>query len=403
MKLPFFIARRYLFAKKSHNVINIISLISASGIALGTMALIIILSVYNGFEGLIKSLYKTHESDLLIVARESKSFVPHSESFDIIRSSDKVASFCEIIEENIFINYSGQEAVATIKGVDSNYQSITKLKDYIVDGNFALYHGEVPQAIVGRGIANNLGLNVNFVDAIFLYFPSRTRPISVVNPASSLNQERVFPAGVFSIEQGFDNKYVYIPIEVARNLTEYDNEVTAVELYLNNGADIEALKSKFGKALGSGFIVKNRYEQNETLYKMMGSEKLSIYIILLFVIIIISCNLFGSLSMLIIEKREDVESLKSMGANDKLIKQIFLLEGWLISILGIIAGTVLGLAICFIQMKFGIVPMPGNFIINSYPVILKFSDVVLTVCGVAIIGYLAAKLPLLILKKVESF
>lgn len=403
MKLPFFIARRYLFAKKSHNVINIISLISASGIALGTMALIIILSVYNGFEGLIKSLYKTHESDLLIVARESKSFVPHSESFDIIRSSDKVASFCEIIEENIFINYSGQEAVATIKGVDSNYQSITKLKDYIVDGNFALYHGEVPQAIVGRGIANNLGLNVNFVDAIFLYFPSRTRPISVVNPASSLNQERVFPAGVFSIEQGFDNKYVYIPIEVARNLTEYDNEVTAVELYLNKGADIEALKSKFGKALGSGFIVKNRYEQNETLYKMMGSEKLSIYIILLFVIIIISCNLFGSLSMLIIEKREDVESLKSMGANDKLIKQIFLLEGWLISILGIIAGTVLGLAICFIQMKFGIVPMPGNFIINSYPVILKFSDVALTVCGVAIIGYLAAKLPLLILKKVESF
>jgi ABC-type lipoprotein release transport system permease subunit len=367
------------------------------------MALIIILSVYNGFEGLIKSLYKTHESDLLIVAREGKSFVPHSDSFKFIRSSGKVASFCEIIEENIFINYSGHESVATIKGVDSSYQSITKLSDYMVDGDFSLYHGEVPQAIVGRGIANNLGLNINFVDGLFLYFPSRNRPISFVNPASSLNQERVFPAGVFSIEQGFDNKYIYIPIEVARNLTEYDNEVTSVELYVKDGTDINALKDEFGKVLGNGFTVKNRYEQNETLYKMMGSEKLSIYIILLFVIIIISCNLFGSLSMLIIDKREDVESLKSMGANDKLIKQIFLLEGWFISILGIIAGTVLGLAICFIQMKFGIVPMPGNFIIDSYPVVLKFSDVVLTICGVATIGYLAAKLPLLILKKVENF
>ncbi len=403
MKLSFFIARRYLFAKKSHNVINIISLISASGIALGTMALIIILSVYNGFEGLIKSLYKTHESDLLIVASEGKSFVPHSDKFDIIRSSDKVASFCEIIEENIFINYSGKEAVATIKGVDSIYCSITKLKDYMVDGDFSLYHGEVPQAIVGRGVANNLGLNINFVDGLFLYFPSRNRPVSFINPAASLNQERVFPAGIFSVEQGFDNKYIYVPVETARSLTEYDDEVTSVELYVKKGTDINALRNLFSNVLGDGFIVKNRYEQNETLYKMMGSEKLSIYIILLFVIVIISCNLFGSLSMLIIEKREDVESLKSMGANDKLIKQIFLLEGWLISILGIIAGTLLGLAICFIQMKFGIVPMPGNFIIDSYPVVVKFTDVILTVCGVATIGYLAAKLPLLILKKVENF
>lgn len=403
MILPFFIAKRYLFAKKSHNVINIISLISASGIALGTMALIIILSVYNGFEGLIKSLYSAHDSDLLIIPREGKSFVPHSQGFDFIRSSEKVARFCEIIEENIFIKYSQQESVATIKGVDSNYQAITQLRDFITDGEFSLYQGEVPQAIVGRGIANNLRLNIHFVDPLYLYFPSRNNPISLINPTSSLNQERVFPSGIFSIEQGFDNKYIYIPIEVARNLTEYDNEVTSVELYLKEGTDTEQLKDEFSKALGEDFIIKNRYEQNETLYRMMGSEKLSIYIILLFVIIIISCNLFGSLSMLIIEKREDVESLKSMGANDKLIKHIFLLEGWFISIIGIIAGTILGLIICFIQMKYGIVTMPGNFIIDSYPVVVKFVDVTLTVCGVAAIGYLAAKLPLLILKKVENF
>lgn len=403
MILPFFIAKRYLFAKKSHNVINIISLISASGIALGTMALIIILSVYNGFEGLIKSLYNTHESDLMIVPKEGKSFIPHSQGFDLIRSSKNVFRFCEVIEENIFIKYSQQESVATIKGVDSNYLAISTLGDFIVDGKFSLYQGELPQAVVGRGVANNLGLNINFVDPLYLYFPSRSRAVSLINPTSSLNQERVFPSGIFSIEQGFDNKYIYIPIEVARNLCEYENEVTSVELYLNEGSDIEKLKEEFGKAIGDAFMINNRYEQNETLYKMMASEKLSIYIILLFVIIIISCNLFGSLSMLIIEKREDVVSLKSMGANNKLIKQVFLLEGWFISILGIITGTALGLIICFIQIKYGVVTMPGNFIINAYPVVIKFSDVALTICGVAIIGYLAAKLPLLILKKTDYF
>lgn len=378
-------------------------MISSGGIALGTMALIVILSVYNGFEDLIKSLYRTHDSDLMIVPKEGKCFVPQSEGFDFIRSSGKVVSFCEVIEENIFIKYSQQESVATIKGVDSSYQKITKLGDFIVDGEFSLYHGELPQAVLGKGVANNLGLNINFTDALYLYFPSRNRTISLMNPTSSLNQEKVFPAGIFSIEQGFDNKYIYIPIEVARNLTEYDKEVTSVELYLKEGSNTEQLKALFGKAIGDKFIIKNRYEQNETLYKMMESEKLSIYIILLFVIIIISCNLFGSLSMLIIEKQDDVESLKSMGANDKLIKQVFLLEGWLISILGIIIGTVLGLLICFIQIKYGTVTMPGNFIIDAYPVVVKASDVVLTVCGVAIIGYLAAKLPLLIIKKVENF
>ncbi len=403
MILPFFIAKRYLFAKKSHNVINIISLISASGIALGTMALIIILSVYNGFEGLIKSLYSTHDCDLLILPKDGKSFIPVSDDFSKIKSSDKIASFCEIIEENIFIKYSQQESVATIKGVDSNYQKITKLKDYLSDGEFSLYQGEIPQAIVGRGIASNLGLKIHFIDALYLYFPSRSRAISLINPTSSLNMERVYPSGIFSIEKGFDNKYIYIPLEVARNLTEYSKEVTSVEIFLKEGADSQELKKEFGKILGDKYIIKDRYEQNETLYKMMSSEKFSIYIILLFVIIIISCNLFGSLSMLIIEKREDVESLKSMGANDKLIKQIFLLEGWLISILGIVAGAILGLIICYIQIKFGVVTMPGNFIIDSYPVIVKFSDVLLTISGVAIIGYLAAKLPLLILRKVENF
>ena len=403
MKLSLFIAKRYLFAKKSHNVINIISLISAIGIALGTAALIIILSVYNGFEGLITNLYGTYEADLLITPSTGKSFIPHGQTFDIIRGDSRVKAFCEAIEENVFVKYGEQESVATIKGIDSTFTSVTKLNEFIKEGSFSVWHGEIPQAILGRTMAFNLGVRVHFVDPIYLYFPSRYTPVSLLNPASSLNTERVFPAGIFSLEQGFDKKYIFIPIEIARDLLEYDNEVTSAEVYLADGADIQQIKNDFRKVLGTDFIIKDRFEQNETLYKMMKSEKLTIYIILFFILIIISCNLFGSLSMLIIEKREDAGTLLSLGAKDSLVKRIFLLEGWMISLLGIVAGTFLALFFCFLQQTFGIIPMPGNFIVKSYPVIVKLSDVLLTVCGIALIGLLAARLPFVIVKKFENF
>lgn len=403
MKFPLFIAKRYLFAKKSHNVINIISLISAIGIAIGTAALIIILSVYNGFEGLITDLYGTHEADLLITSNDTKSFSPHTNTFDSLRSDTRVKAFCETIEENVFVKYREQESVATIKGVDTSFTSVTKLNDFIKEGDFSLWHGETPQAIMGRSLAFNLGLRIHFVDPIYLYFTSRYTPVSLANPTSSLNRERVFPAGIFAIEQGYDKKYIYIPIETARELLEYDDEVTSVEIYVTEEEDIEVLKKDIRLMLGDSFSVKDRHEQNETLYKMMKSEKLSIYIILFFILIIISCNLFGSLSMLIIEKSEDAGTLRSMGARDSLVKKIFLLEGWMISLLGILAGTAVALLFCLIQQTFGIIPMPGNFIVESYPIVVKLSDVLLTICGIALIGLLAARLPFLLVKKFENF
>ena len=378
-------------------------MISATGIAVGTAALIIILSVYNGFEGLIKSLYGTYESDLLITPVTGKSFSPNSHDFEEIRRDPRIAAFCEIVEENIFIKYGEQESVATIKGVDSVYSGITQLGKYIKEGKFSLYHGEVPQAILGRSLAYHLGLRVHFVDPIYIYFPSRNTPLSMINPASSLNRERLFPSGIFSIEQGFDRKYLFVPIEVARELLEYEEEVSSVELYVKNSGDINNLKKDIKNLLKGNYYIKDRYEQNETLYKMMESEKLTIYIILLFVLVIISCNLFGSLSMLIIEKREDAETLKALGAGDRLIRRIFLIEGWMISLLGIAAGTIIALILCFAQQTFGIIPMPGNFIINSYPVVVKTSDVIITICGIAVIGFFAARLPLLIVKKTEKF
>ena len=378
-------------------------MISAAGIAIGTAALIIILSVYNGFEGLIKSLYSTYESDLLITPVVGKSFSPKTAQFDKIRSNNNIAAFCEVIEENVFVKYGNQESVATIKGVDTSFERITLIKNFIKEGKFSLYHGEIPQAIMGRSMAFHLGLRVHFVEPIELYFPSRNRTLSIINPSSSLNIQEVFPVGLFTLDQNFDNKYIFIPIEVTRNLLEYEQEVTSVEIYTKPLVNIELLKEKITKTLGPDYFVKDRYEQNETLYKMMKSEKVSIYIILLFVLIIISCNLFGSLSMLIIEKKDDAETLKALGANDTLIKRIFLLEGWMISLLGIFAGVVVALFFSFIQQQFGIIPMPGNFIVSSYPIIVNFQDVILTICGIAIIGLLSAMLPFFIVKKIENF
>lgn len=378
-------------------------MISAAGIAIGTAALIIILSVYNGFEGIIKSLYSTYESDLLITPAIGKTFSPNTAQFQQVRDNQNIAEFCEIVEENVFVKYGNQESVATIKGVDSNFAHITQIKKYIKEGEFSLFHGETPQAIMGRSMAFRLGLRVHFIDPLQLYFPSRNRALSIVNPASSLNMQEIFPAGLYTLDQGFDNKYIFIPIEVARNLLEYEHEVTSVEIYTKGNVNIEQLKAEIKKIVGPDYFVKDRYEQNETLYKMMKSEKVSIYIILLFVVIIISCNLFGSLSMLIIEKKDDTNTLKALGANDKMIKRIFLLEGWMISLLGIFVGVVIALFSSFIQQQFGIIPMPGNFIVSSYPIIVNLQDVVLTICGIAAIGLFSAMLPFLIVKKIENF
>lgn len=378
-------------------------MISASGIAVGTAALIIILSVYNGFEDLIKSLYSTHECDLLITPARGKSFDPKTAEFEKVRHLADIKHFCEIVQENVFVKYNNEEAVATVKGVDSVFQSFTGLKNYMSEGEFKLWHGEIPQAVIGRGISMNLGVRTHFIDPLILYLPSRTREISLINPSSSLNTEKVFPSGIFSLEKGYDNSYIFVPIDIARSLTEYEHDVSSVELYLKDGSNQKVLKADIEKILGGSFVVKTRYQQNETLYKMMSAEKISIYIILLFVIIIISTNLFGSLSMLIIEKKEDVTTLRSMGADDNSIRRIFLFEGWLISLLGIIAGVVIGIVVCLLQIRFGLVPMPGNFIVEAYPVVIKVWDILLTIAGVGLIGYVASMLPSRFFKKSDIF
>ena len=397
MNLPFFIARRYLFARKSHNVINIISAISAVGMAVGTAALIIILSVYNGFDALVKSMLGNIEPDLLVTPVSGKTFVPGGEAYDWAYGQDAVENMCCVLEENVFISHEGHQCIATAKGVDSIYEEESPLRNHLREGVFRLHRGDVPMASVGAGLASSMGISPRFVAPIEIFYPSRTRNISLSNPVASLESVKVFPSSIFNINSDIDSRYLILPLETMQELLEYESdEVSGVEIRLREGlphSEVKRLQKEMSARLGDSFKVSDRFQQNESLYKMMKYEKLSIYMILIFIIIIIAFNIFGSLSMLIIEKRGDIETLRSMGARDRLLKNVFVLEGWMISLLGLAAGLVLGISFALIQQYTGLIKMPGNFVVQAYPVILSWKDILATAAGVAAVGYLIALLP----------
>ena len=396
MRLAPFIAKRYIFAKKSHNVINIISAISAIGMAIGTAALIIIMSVYNGFDSLIRSMMGNVEPDLLITPVSGKVFVPEGEVYDWIYDQEAVASMSCVLQEQVFINYDGKQGLAKAKGVDWIYEEETPLREHLVEGEFRLHKGDIPLAAVGASLAYELGLSPRFLAPVEVYFPARDRKISTSNPFASLESIKVWPSCTFAVNADVDSELMILPIEKMRELLEYDDEVSAIELRLTTGTgekEAARLQEEISARLGSGFNVKDRFQQNESLYKMMKYEKAAIYMILLFVIIIIAFNIFGSLSMLIIEKKSDIETLRSLGAQDNLIRRIFVLEGWLISLIGMGAGLVVGIAFALMQQHFGFIKMPGHFTVQAYPIIISFSDILLTIAGVAVIGYIIAMLP----------
>lgn len=393
MHLPSFIAWRYLFAKKSHNVINIISLISTLGIVLGTMALIIVLSVYNGFQSIVDNLYSKYEADLVILPASGKTFNV-DQRFVEIKADTNILAFSEVIEENIFTTYDTRQSIATIKGIDHEYEQTTPLSNYLVEGEFKLKQGEINQCVLGLGLSRELGVRTSFISPLEIYFPRRNGQILSMNPATALNKVVVFPSGIISIQQSFDNNFLFAPIESARKLLEYaENEVSYIELRLKDPEQYGNVQKSISKLLDKDLVIRNRYQQNETVYKMMKYEKIVIYMILLFIILVITCNIFGSLSMLIIEKKNDIETLRSMGATPNLIRKIFLLEGWFISLFGTIIGLVLGLLIALAQQHFKIISMPGNFIIDHYPMIVMWQDVGLVFIGTAIIGLLVTSLP----------
>ena len=397
MRLAGFIARRYLFAKKSHNVINIISAISAIGMAIGTAALIIILSIYNGFDMLIKSMMSNVEPDLLITPASGKTFVPEGETYDWIYEQESVKNMCCTLQEQVFISYDGQPGLAQVKGVDWIYEGESPIRDHLREGDFTLHKGDIPLAAVGASLAYEMGISPRFLTPIEIYFPSRTRRISMANPAASLEKIKVWPSCTFTVNSEVDSRLMIIPIEKMWELLEYEKqEVSAIEIRVVEGTsakDIAELKKNMQERLGPDYKVKDRFQQNESLYKMMKYEKAAIYMILLFIIIIIAFNIFGSLSMLIIEKKDDMQTLRSLGAKDSLIKRIFVLEGWMISLVGLAVGLVIGVGFSLLQQHFGFIKMPGSYIVQAYPVILSPIDIAITAVGIALIGYLIALMP----------
>jgi lipoprotein-releasing system permease protein len=400
VKLSLYIAKRYLFAKKSRNAINVISSISVAGVTVGTMALIIVLSVFNGLETLVRSIFNTFDPDLKITPLTGKTFVPDSSKLILLSSVNGVACYSQCIEENALLKYGEKQYIATIKGVDATYTSINSIDSSMWEGEFILYSDQGrPYAIPGIGIANYLGIRVNFITPLNIYVPKRSGSVDL-NPENAFIRNYIFPSGIFQVEQEYDSKYVFLPIDFARDLLEYKKEVSSLEIKFDVSAQQSAVQKEVTQIFGNDFIVQNKYEQQELFYKVMRSERLAIFFILTLIIIIASFSIIGSLTMLIIEKERDIEILRSLGADNTLIRKIFIFEGWLISIFGAFAGILLGFLICWIQQHYGIIRLHGeSLVMDAYPVVMKIKDFIIVLLTVLIIGFWAAWYPVRFLTK----
>lgn len=394
MSLPSFVARRYLFAKKSSNAINIISAISVTGVTVGTMALVIVLSVFNGFDNLVKSLFNSFDPDLKISLAEGKTFIPDEDRLKALTEMPGVAAFTKVIEENALIRYGDKQLPATVKGVDQNYLKVSGLDTMVVEGEFILRDQGMDFTVIGMGISYYLSVGLGFINPLTIYMPKKTEGYSV-DPATAFNAYNIHPKGIFSIEQEYDQKYLIVPFRFAAKLLDDSLSISALEVKLGKGVQVDQIQRKVQALFGKDFIVKNRYQQKEVFYKIMKYEKWAIFFILSFILMVASFNIIGSLSMLIIEKKKDIETFQSMGADKGLIRSIFLYEGLMISVFGALVGTVVGVAICWAQMHFGIVKLSGSgsFIIDAYPVAIKFTDIVFSFITVLAIGFFAAWYP----------
>lgn len=395
MNLSFYIARRYLLGKKSQNAINIISGISILGVTVGTMALVIVLSVFNGFDFVVKSLFNSFDPDLKISVVEGKTFSSDPVMNKAIRDLPGVVAMSEVLEENVLLLYGDKQHIATIKGVDDSFQKVSGLDSMVYDGSMKLKDENRSYAVVGQGIAYSLRVGLNFINPLFVYTIDRTARVNMSQPEESIRRDFIYPSGIFAIEQEYDSRYLVCPIEFVRNLLSYPGENTFLELKLDPAFPADQIQKEIEGIVGDRYQVKNRQQQNELFYRVMKSEKWAIFLILTFILIIASFNIIGSLSMLIIDKKNDIITLRNMGANNRLISRIFLAEGWLISLVGSLVGIVLGTTFSWIQQHFGIIKLSGSgtFVIDAYPVQIEAPDILLVWITVLVIGWLAAKYP----------
>ena len=400
MNLPLKIARRYLFAKKSTNAINIISGISVFGISVGTAALILVLSVFNGFEDLITSLFSNFNPDVKVTPYKGKTFKLEEEKLAAIKNLDGVAFVSRTLEEVAFFEYQGSQDFGTLKGVDENYHNVTSIDSTIREGVYQLQDEDRNLAILGVGLRNKLSVNVgDYLSTLSVYMPKRKK----VSPTAKLFKKRlVYPVGTFMIQQDFDNEYLLTSLEFAQSLLEAKGEMSALEIRLSDAVDPAITLDAIQKILGVGFAIKDRYHQDEAFLKLMNIEKWMSYAILCLTLILVAFNMIGALWMIVLDKKNDISILKSMGADRTMVRNIFLGEGLLLCLLGLISGFVIAILLYLSQKAFGIVPIPAGFVVDAYPISMRIPDFIIVALTVITIGVLASIPPALRAARVKA-
>lgn len=399
MNLSFYIARRYLFSRKKHNAVNIISGISVCGVALATLAMVCTLSVFNGFQDMVAGFFTAFDPQLKITVREGKVFLPDEPALQQVRSLPEVEVWTETLEENAMVQYKDRQVMAVIKGVDDNFEQLTSIDSLLYGtGQFILKDNIVDYGFLGIELMSQLGTGIQFVDPLQVFAPRRNVRVNLANPSAAFNREYLFsPGAVFVVNQEkYDAHYIVTSLSFARRLFDYGREVSAVELKLKPDAGTEAVRQHIATLLGDRFVVQNRYEQQADVFRIMEIEKLISYLFLTFILVVSCFNVIGSLSMLILDKRDDVVTLRNLGADDRLVVRIFLFEGRLISVFGAVGGILSGLLLCWAQQHFGFITLGGGsgaFVVDAYPVSVHVSDVVLVFATVLAVGFLSVWYP----------
>lgn len=400
MRFSLRIAIRYLFSKKTHNSINITSMICAGGICVATIALVCTLSVYNGFQSLISGLYNALDPDLKVVLVEGKTFTCPQTRLDSIKSIPQVAAVAEVLEENAMIKYKENQSTVFVKGVSDNYKQLIQTDSVLASGQFVLRDGENDFTVIGAATASVIEANTACISPLHLYAPKHNTKVNIANPEKSFNDQLAYVSGIYAVnQQDIDSRFAFCSLDYARNLFNYTNqEISSLEINVEKNADEESIKNQISNILGENFIVKDKHEQHEEFYRMLKVEKWITFLILFFILMIAVVNVIGSLTMLIIEKENDIRTLSSLGANNQTIKEIFIFEGWLISVTGAIVGVIIGLALCLLQQQFGLLKLNSGsvndaFIVDSYPVVVNASDIFIILITILLVGLLIAWFP----------
>lgn len=396
MNVPFYIAKRYLFAKRSRSVVHIISYVSMLGVAVGTASLIIVLSVFNGFENLVLSLYNAFDPAIKITASEGEVFEADSAKLVL---DERALLYSEILEEKVLLKYKKKEYIATLKGVDEQFKKINNVDSMLLTGTYFDGYASEKTAILGQGVAYHLSIGVgDIMNPLQLFVPKREKK-HLLNASDAFSQSSLIPVGIFGIQADFDATYVITSLNNVQKILERSNVLSALEVHCKD-SEMEALQEELQTALGSAYIVQNRYQQHAFLYQILNSEKMAVFLILTFILIIATFNIIGSLSMLIIDKKKDIRVLSFMGLNNSQLQQLFWMEGLLTTLVGAIVGLFIGLIFCWAQIKWGFITMgAGSFVIDQYPVSIQSKDVAIVTLIVLSIGAVAAWIPALQLKK----